>query len=55
MSPASVLCVCAALNNEPSHGLVLLVVQDLIGSAFVVGDNPHAEATCGCKRSFTLK
>eukprot|EP00123_Amoebidium_parasiticum_P001689 comp12845_c0_seq1/m.8011 comp12845_c0_seq1/g.8011 ORF comp12845_c0_seq1/g.8011 comp12845_c0_seq1/m.8011 type:complete len:146 (-) comp12845_c0_seq1:295-732(-) len=29
--------------------------SDLIGSAFVVGSNPHAEASCGCKRSFTIK
>lgn len=30
-------------------------VDELIGAAFSVVDNPKAESSCGCKESFALK
>lgn len=30
-------------------------VDELIGSSFVVADNPKAESSCGCKISFNIK
>ena len=36
-------------------GSKLDYVEELIGSAFQVIDNPRAETSCGCKISFNLK
>ncbi|KNC80958.1 hypothetical protein SARC_06690 [Sphaeroforma arctica JP610] len=40
---------------ETLKGSTIDYKSSLIGSAFCVGENPLADATCGCNRSFNIK
>ena len=47
--------VCDSLSLEFLSGAVIDFESDLMRSAFVVHDNPHAAASCGCGSSFAAK
>jgi iron-sulfur cluster assembly 2 len=47
--------VCDEITLDLLQGSKLDYVEELIGSAFQIVDNPRAESSCGCKVSFNIK